>query len=179
MGQKAGYPRWGDARWMAGHTNAHPEPLGWFCPSEIIGQTDAMREWQSYIRKREDIVTGRSLSASDFKITSKKCNEKDDLDQIIMKEFGDHYRLADWTDILAFSHNIEEWANSVGLTEGSENALMISNDGYRIWLGRQYFISRFNHQKPRHFLAHGSIDDDFVCLGSWFGLNMHVLAVRR
>jgi len=179
MGQKADYPRWGDARWMAGYTNARPELLGWFRPSEIIGETDAMREWHSYIRKREDTVTGRSRSAGDFKITSEKYNEKQDLDQMIQNEFGDHYRLADWNDILEFSHSIEDWADSVGLAEGSENALMISNDGYRIWLGRQYFISRFNHQKPRHFLAHDSIDDDFVCLGSWFGLNMHVLAVRR
>ena len=179
MGQKADYPHWGDGRWMAGYTNSRPDLVGWFHPSEIIGETDAMREWHSYIRKREDIVTGRSLRASDFKITSEKYNEKEDLDQIIVKEFGDHYRLADWNDILALSKNIEEWVDSVGLAEGNENALMISNDGYRIWLGRQYFISRFNDQKPRDFLAHDSINDDFVCLGSWIGLNMHILAVKK
>jgi murein DD-endopeptidase MepM/ murein hydrolase activator NlpD len=179
MGQKADYPRWGDARWMAGYTNSRPKLLGWFHPSEIIGETDSMRAWHRYLRRREDIVTGRSLHASDFKITEGKYNEKEDLDQMIIEEFGDHYRLADWNDIFAFSKGIEEWADSVGLAEGSENALMISNDGYRIWLRRQYFISKFNHQKPSHFLAHDSINDDFVCLGSWFGLNMHVLAVKK
>jgi murein DD-endopeptidase MepM/ murein hydrolase activator NlpD len=179
MGQRADYPRWGDARWMAGHTESRPELLGWFHPSEIIGQTDSMRAWHRYIRKREDIVTGRSLRASDFKITSGKYHEREDLDQMIKKEFGDHYRLADWNDILGFSNNIEEWADSVGLAEGSENALMISNDGYRIWLRRQFYISRFNHQKPKDFLAHDAIDNDLVCLGSWFGLNYHVLAVRE
>jgi murein DD-endopeptidase MepM/ murein hydrolase activator NlpD len=179
MGQKADYPSWGNGRWMAGYTTCRPDMVGWFHPSEIIGETDAMREWHSYIRKREDIVPGRSLRASDFKITSGKYNERQDLDQMIQNEFGDHYRLADWNDILALSNNIEEWADSVGLAEGIESALMISNDGYRIWLSRQYFISRFNHQKPRHVLAHDSINDDFICLGSWFGLNMPVLAVRR
>jgi len=180
MGQKADYPHFGDARWMAGYTYSRPEKQGWFHPSQIIGETDSIRAWHRYIRKREDIVTGRSLHASDFKITSGRFNEKEDLDQMIRKEFGNNYRLADWNDIKAFCKNIEAWTDSIGLSEGGgENALMISNDGYRIWLGRQYFISRFNHNKPEHFLAHDAIEDDFVCLGSWLGLNMHVLAVKK
>ena len=179
MGQKSDYPSWGDARWMAGYTNSRPELLGWFHPSQIIGQTDTMRAWLGYIRKRENIVTGRSLHASDFKITSGKYNEREDLDQIIRNECGDNYRLADWNDISTFSKNIEEWADSLGLVEGEENSLLISNDGYRIWLSRQYYISRFNHKKPKDFLAHNSIDDDLICLGSWFGLNKHILAVKK
>lgn len=179
-GQLADYPPVGDSRWMAGYTQSLPELQGWFHPSEIIGKTDSMRIWHNYIRKREDYASVGSLHASDFVITSGKYNEKDDLDQIIRREFGDKYRLADWNDILNFSKNIEYWADSIGLKElGGENELMISNDGYRIWLGRQYFISRFNHYRPEHFLAHASINDDYVCLGSWFGLNMHVLAVKK
>jgi len=180
MGQRADYPRGGDRRWMEGYTDTLPELHGWFNPSQIIGQTDSMRAWHRYLQKREYIVTGRSLHASDFKITSGRYTEKEDLDQMIRKEFGDQYRLADWNDILTFRENIEEWADSIGLAVGGDkDALMISNDGYRIWLGRQYFISRFNDQKPRDFLAHDSINDDFVCLGSWFGLNRHILAVRK
>ncbi|MBW2620767.1 MAG: M23 family metallopeptidase, partial [Deltaproteobacteria bacterium] len=124
MGQKADYPRQGDRRWMAGYTNCRPDLVGWFHPSQIIGQTDSMRTWHRYIRKREDIVTGRSLHASDFKITSGKYNEREDLDQIIRNEYGDNYRLADWNDILTFSKNIEEWADSLGLVEGEENSLL-------------------------------------------------------
>ena len=179
MGQMADYPPMGDKRWMAGYTDCLPELVGWFKPSEIIGETDSMRVWHRYIRKREDIWTGRSLNASDFRITSGKYNEKEDLDQIIRIEFGDEYRMADWNDILAISTNIEEWADSLELAEGEENAPMISNDGYRIWLGRQYYLSRFNHNKPEHFLAFGAIDSDFVCMGSWFGIKKYVLAVRK
>jgi hypothetical protein len=81
---------------------------------------------------------------------------------------------------MTFSENIEHWADSIGLAEGGgKNALMISNCGYRIWLGRQYSISRFNHKKPEHVLAHDAIDNNFVCLGSWYGLNRHILAVRK
>ena len=133
-----------------------------------------------YLRKREYNVNGRRLHASDFKITSERYNEKQDLDQMIRQEFGDLYRLADWKDILTFSENIEEWADSVGLTVGGgKDALMISNDGYGIWHRRQYSISRFNHKKPEHFLAHGSIDNNYVCLGSWHGLNRRILAVKK
>jgi murein DD-endopeptidase MepM/ murein hydrolase activator NlpD len=78
MGQKADYPPWGweETRWMAGYTKSRPELLGWLRPSEIIGQTDSMRKWHSYVRKREYIVTGRDLHVSDFKITTKRYNEK-------------------------------------------------------------------------------------------------------
>ena len=180
MGQKADYPRSGDARWMAGYTNSHPELLGWFHPSQIIGQTDSMKAWHRYIRKREYIVTRRSLHASDFKITSGRYTEKEDLDQMIRKEFGEDYRLADWNDILTFRENIEEWADSIGLAVGGDmDALMISNDGYRIWHKRQFSVSRFNHNKPGNYLAHDAIDDNLVCLGSWFGQNKYVLAVRK
>jgi len=179
MGQKADYPMSGDARWQAGYTHSRPELLGWFQPSQIIGQTDSMKVWHRYIRKREDFVPVRNLHTSDFKITSGRHNEREDLDQIIRNEFGDNYRLADWNDILTMSNNIEEWADSLGLAEGEENSLLISNDGYRIWLSRQFYISRFNHKKPIGYLAHGSINDDFICLGSWLGLNKHVLAVRK
>lgn len=182
MGQKADYPswRWEDARWMAGHTDSRPELLGWFHPSQIIGQTDSMKAWLRYIQRREYIVNGKSLHASDFKITSRRYNEKEDLDQMIRKEFGEDYRLADWNDILTFDKYIEEWADSIELADGGgKNALMISNDGYRIWNGTQYSISRFNHNKPRHFLAHKAIDNNFVCLGSWYGLNRHVLVVKK
>lgn len=179
MGQQVDYPVWGDWRWMAGYTRCHPELVGWFFPSEILGETDSMRTWHAYIKKRDAHVPGRTLHVSDFKITSGRYSEKDNLDQVINEEFGEDYRLADWKDILEFSSGIEEWANALGLNEGEENALIISNEGYRIWLGRQYYISRFNHKKPQHFLPFGSIDNDFVCLGSWFGINKHVLAVKK
>lgn len=180
MGQRSDYPRNGDTRWMAGYTYSRPELFGWFHPSQIIGQTDSMRTWHSYLQKREYVMTGRSLHASDFKITSGRYSEKEDLDQMIRNEFGNQYRLADWNDILTFRENIEEWADSIGLAVGGgKDALMISNDGYRIWLARQYSISRFNHNKPEHVLAHDEIDNNFICLGSWYGLNRHILAVKK
>jgi murein DD-endopeptidase MepM/ murein hydrolase activator NlpD len=179
MGQMADYPPIGDHRWMAGYTSCLPEQAGWFKASEIIGETEAMKEWHRYIRKREDIGTDRDLHASDFKITAGKYHEKEDLDRIITKEFGEGYRLADWKDILGITTNIEAWADSLGLAAGEENAPMISNEGYRIWLGRQYYLSRFNHQKPPQFLAFGHIDDNFLCLGSWMGIEKPILAVRK
>ena len=179
LGQQADYPRWGNRRWMAGYADSRPDLLGWLHPSEIIGETDSMRLWKRLIQKKENSVIGRSYHVADFKITTGTYNEKEDLDQIIRSEFGDQYRLADWNDLLTFRTTIEAWADSLGLAEGEGKSLLISNDGYRIWLGRQYYISRFNHKKPGNFLAHDSMDDECICLGSWSGLKNRVLAVRR
>jgi len=179
MGQMADYPVYGDRRWMAGYTAARPDLLGWFHPSRIIGETDSMRTWHRYIRKRADMVSGRRIYASDFKITSGTYHEKEDLDRMIAKEFGDQYKLADWNEIRSFSANVEGWADSLGLAAGQENELLISSDGYRIWLGRQFFISRFKDQKPGDFLAFDAIDENLVCLGSWFGMNNKLLAIRK
>ena len=179
IGQRTDYPPLGNRRWMAGYTDCRPDLVGWFHPSDIIGETKSMREWKHYIRKREIITGEESRQASDFRITSTKHHEKEDLDQVIRDEFGDGYRLADWKDILAFSNNIEAWADAVGLPEGEGNSLLISYEGYRIWLGRQYFISRFDQQRPPHYLAHDEIHDGHFCLGSWQGLNNRALAVRK
>lgn len=71
MGQKTDYPSIGDSRWMAGYTFTRPELLGWFHPSKIIGETDSMRVWHNYIRKREDIATGSANSIIRFQIMIK------------------------------------------------------------------------------------------------------------
>jgi hypothetical protein len=179
LGQRADYPRLGNRRWMAGYTHTPPERLGWFDPSEIIGETEAMREWNHRTRKREGIAFGQSTDPADFRISNGLYNEREDLDRAVRDEFGDDYRLADWQDILPFKKDIEPWADAVGLEAGRDKALLISNEGWRIWLSRQYFITRFNHGKPRDYLAHESINDDFACLGSWYGLRMRLLAVKK
>lgn len=179
MGQRADYPPLGDTRWNAGYTKALPAERGWFKASKIIGETDSMRTWHSYIRKRDDMISGRSLHSSDFKITSGSYSEKDDLDKVVREEFGDDYKLADWTEIRTYSANVEGWSDSLGMAEGEGKELLISNDGYRMWLGRQFFLSRFNHYKPDYFLAFDAIDNNLVCLGSWLDMNNKVLAVKK
>jgi murein DD-endopeptidase MepM/ murein hydrolase activator NlpD len=179
LGQRKDYATIGNQRWMAGYTTCRPDLVGWLVPSEIIGETQDMREWKQLIRKREDIDPDRALQAGDFKITSATHTEKEDLDAVIKAEFGEDYRLADWREIKAFSMDNPQWADQIGLSEGEANGLLVSNDGYKIWLGRQYFICRLNHDRPRHFLAHDSIDNDLVCLGSWQDLHRRALAVRQ
>jgi murein DD-endopeptidase MepM/ murein hydrolase activator NlpD len=178
-GQQADYPKWGNRRWMAGYTICRPDLVGWFCPSEIIGQTDAMREWHEQIEKHEDVVPRPTVSPEDFRITARAYGEKEDLYEAVQSEFGDAYRLADWLDIGQLSENRDDWADALGLEEGESNGLFVSNEGYRIWLGRQYFIARFDHSRPKSFLAHDDIDDDLVCLGSWQDFKRRLLAVRR
>ena len=179
IGQRADYPGWGNRRWMAGYTNGPPSEVGWLHPSVIIGETLAMREWKYLIRKREDIVFGDNPHTDDFKITPTRHNEKENLDAIIVEAFGEQYRLADWRDIKGLGTDLAGWADRIGLVAGEENSVIVSNDGWRIWLGRQYYVSRFEDGRPEEFLAHGSLDGEHFCLGSWNGLKMRVLAVRK
>lgn len=180
-GQRKDYPNYGDARWTAGYTKKRPVNRGWLEPSDIIGRTDTMKAWLRYIRKRDETDPLRMLFASDFKVTEGMYSDTEDLDQAIRTEFGENYRIADWNDILAFSKDIVTWADSIGLGLGESNSLMVSNDGYRIWLSRQYYISRFNSIRPKstQFLSHDAIGDDFICLGSWRGIKRPILAIRK
>ena len=179
MGQWADYPPFGDTRWYAGYTKVLPSEQGWFKASKIIGETESMRNWHSYLRKRDNVISGRNLHSSDFKTTSGSYCEKDDLDQVVREEFGDDYKLADWEEVRLYSANVEGWADSLGLAEGEGKELLISSDGYRMWLGRQFFLARFNHNKPDYFLAFDAIEDNLVCLGSWLDMSNKVLAIRK
>ena len=178
-GQKADYPGWGNWRWMAGYPSCPPDSVGWFHPSEIIGGTEFMREWKAYRQQKPNPPIERDLLAADFRITSSRHHQKEDLDKVVMEEFGDEYRLADWNDIRSLQANLGEWADAVGITEGEAGSLLISNDGYRIWLGRQFYLSRFNHNKPKQYLAHDNIEKNLLCLGSWYEVDLYVLAVKR
>ena len=115
-----------------------------------------------------------------FKISHRAHSEKDDLEEVIRVEFGPNYRLADWNDILCYADMIEGWAKGIGLSKGTENSFLISRNGSRFWQGRRhYFVSRLDHDKPGNYLAHDNINDDYLCLGSWYDLEKRVLAIKK
>lgn len=179
IGQMADYPSRGERRWMAGHINRHPDEMGWYHASEIIGESEPMRAWKQFIKNYEDLVTRSDLTVDDFRITSGQHNEMEDLDTVIKREFGEGFRLADWNDVLALRENDKDWVDRLGFEEGEGNSLLVSRDGYKIWHRRQFFMRRFNHQKSEVFQVHDDIDNRLVCLGSWYDLNMRALAVRE
>ena len=119
-------------------------------------------------------------SFNNFKASRRAHSEKDDLEELIMTEFGPDYRVADWDDIRRYADVIEEWAKEVGLPKGENKSFLISQNGSRFWQGRRhYYVSRFDHDKPGHYLAHDNLKDDYLCLGSWYDLQMRVLAIKK
>ncbi|MDZ4205549.1 MAG: hypothetical protein U1C46_12130 [Bacteroidales bacterium] len=117
-----------------------------------------------------------------FKTTFNYYKETDNLEQAVINEFGSSYRIADWNDVVAYCQN-----NSPGLfisnlnwQLGEENSLMVVRNGQHFWAGsRHYYISRFDHNKPSHYLAHANINNHHIDLGSWYGLNMPVLCIKK
>lgn len=105
-----------------------------------------------------------------FTMTSAVCHCDDDMDAIVMAEFGPQASVADWTTIkFLFSDHIEAFCDYLGLTYYSAEAWCYANgDGW--WSpSRHYFVSRHEHDCPDWWLAHDDIDDHFLDLGSWCG----------
>ncbi len=111
-----------------------------------------------------------------------------DLNQICQQDFGPNYRLADWSDIVAFVQNggsVVDFANSVGMTQSFVGDLWVSNGGSLYWPGingnlecggcayRRYYIERHDHVVPSNWgnTVAGEIDNDFIDMGSWYGFS--------
>jgi hypothetical protein len=114
---------------------------------------------------------------SNFKITSKSYSEKNDLDSAVLTDYGEEYRMADWQDLLKII-SIAEFSDEVGIKNG--NHYYIKYNGERFYSDtRQYFISRYDGNLPSGYLAHDQIDNNFLCLGSWYDENFPVLIVKK
>lgn len=116
-----------------------------------------------------------------FRMTAAKHSEKEDLDALCRSEFGASFGLADWNDVVAFarSQSVGRFVEAIGLPVGEAGA-MISLDGKRFFGGtRQYYLSRFDGAKPGHYLSHANVGGHQLDVGSWYGLSMPCLCVRR
>ena len=117
-----------------------------------------------------------------FAITANTYFETDDLDQAVKNELGNNYKIADWNELKAYAvtHDIEKWANNIGLS-GNTISLWVVKDGADFWdfdNTRHYFIERHDHNPPDFFLIHDDIDNNFIDLGSWYGMNIKILAKK-
>ena len=148
--------------------------------AQVRGSAPSAARGASTLARSPQPADVKWAAAHNFRVTRGVYGEKSDLTKAISDEFGPDYRLADWNDILKYTDHIEEWADAIGLREGEEHSLLVSRNERRFWNGpRHYYISRFNGDKPPHYLAHDSIGKHYICLGSWYGIEYRVLAVRK
>ena len=107
-----------------------------------------------------------------FKVTELTYSINDDLDAIVKEEFGNEYRIADWTDVeAAFDRGVDPDDILAG------GSAFCTNQGEHFWSGdRHYIVSRHNHEPSSGYLAHDDIDDHLFSLGSWYD-NYRILAI--
>jgi len=167
-----------------------PDPLQ--CASGIASKS--LHSWADHVAylethhdKVQNIITNLggdgnnpSPEVDGFRFTGKKYSETDNLEQAVMDEFGNNYRIADFNDLITYAQNndIEAWADKIGLKDEIKS-LMVTYNGAHFWEGsRHYFLSRHDHNPPGSYLVHADIDNHFIDLGSWYGLNMPILCKK-
>lgn len=114
-----------------------------------------------------------------FKVTSRSYIDTADLDQAVKSEFGNDYKVADWNEIKAYSGNdVQGWANSIGMNHN--DYYFVTWNGQGFWNGgnRHYFITRFDGTVDPGYLVHDQIGNNLITLGSWYGDQERILAIR-
>lgn len=116
-----------------------------------------------------------------FQITRGKYRETDDLEKRVREEFGSEYRLADWNDLKKYGNHIPKLLQALGGESNLKGGLLLTRNGKHFFgsSSRHFFLALHNHNKPRNFLVHDHLDNYYLSLGSWHGLRMPLLAIRR
>ncbi len=125
-----------------------------------------------------------------FATTSGMYAETDNLDSAVKAELGTSYRIADWTDVEDFCyHNpVDSLIAKIswGLMGGAGSDTTRENF-FVTWDSqgftpqdptRHYFATRFDHNVPGNWLVLDQIDSNHIVLGSWYGVQFRVLAVK-
>jgi hypothetical protein len=113
-------------------------------------------------------------------LTIEKYHETDNIESACGLELGSMWRLADWNDLLAYSqtgNSIEAFVSALALKKNT--VYLITNNGERWYSrGRHYYIELHNHILPNGFFSHADIDNHYIDLGSWSGLNAEILCYK-
>ncbi len=128
------------------------------------------------------LLTGCPNIFYKYSLTTNTYHCSSDLLEKARVEFGSTAVLADWKDIKAsYGNNIAAFCNNIGLEVGEINSAFVTRNGdYKYEnTDRQYYISRFNGDKPGGYLAHDDIDNNYLCLGSWDDCTFKILVKYR
>jgi hypothetical protein len=146
----------------------------------IYNRTLSSSEIQQLLNLQDNTGTGKPKFYGNFAITGGTYSENDDLHQAVTSELGAQYRVADWNDIVSFYNNGgSASAFEVAL---SQTGLLTLNDNQWYSASRHYYyhISQRAGQTPYDsFLSHANVGNHAFDLGSWYGLDMPILAVKE
>jgi len=116
-----------------------------------------------------------------FALTNKTYHETDDFSSACSQELGSSWRTADWNDFLQQSqagNSIPDIISTLALEKNTPYLLTYNGEG---WYDgqRHYFLEFHNHILPGGWLSHANIEDHYIDLGSWDGLDSQVLCARE
>ena len=126
-------------------------------------------------------------SYGNFHVIAHELSESQSHDAECKTQLGSGFRLADWNDIVAYYDNggsLTDFTRGLKMAVAGRDLLpgeitswyRVSRDGKPIHSGRRhYFVERFDHNKPGHFLAHANLDNHYLSLGSWYSTGGHAL----
>jgi len=126
------------------------------------------------------VISMTGIQAQDCRnmmLTSGSYSETVNFQNVIRRDLGGNYTMADWNDLKRIP-NIDVWISCMQLRR--EQSFMVTRNGNPIFSGkRQYNVQYFPTGRiPAGFLIHDKIDNKLF-LGSWYGLNTNILAVRQ
>ena len=125
------------------------------------------------------VLSLSGLQAQDCRnmmLTSGTYSEIVNFQNVIRHDLGGNYTMADWNDLKRIP-NIDAWISCMRLHR--DQSFMVTRNGNPIFSGkRQYNVQYFpNGRVPAGFLIHDKIDNKLF-LGSWYGLNTNILAMK-
>ena len=124
--------------------------------------------------------SANAYAADIFRLTTSTHSETQNLILVVQERFGPATSVADWEEVKAVVADdpakLQQFYELVGLRDG--DAAICTRNGQFFWEGgnRQFYLQRFDSAPYPAFLVHDQIGS--LYLGSWYGLNMNVLAVR-
>lgn len=125
---------------------------------------------------------GDAIKYGNYGVTELTFFDYSDWESIVNKVFGSEYRVADWNDLKAYYNNggnLLELFDGLGLTEQGTSVL-ITRNGNHMWSSTRYYTAtRHEHNKPDSYLAHDNIDNYLISLGSWYGMKLQILAIKK
>lgn len=125
------------------------------------------------VSQGSEAPVNRIMDCGSIKMTVNKYSEKQNLSDIVQKEFTGRSGIADWNDLKGIQ-NIDQWISCMNLQPNQ--TFFLTRDGKSIFSNnRQYFVLYVpNGQLPAGFLAHDRIGKKLI-LGSWYGENRQIL----
>ena len=121
------------------------------------------------------IPQNTGAGAFPFALTTRTFAETDELEEACKAALGPGWRLADWLDIQDYFDFEESLDTFISAVQNQSNFLVTYNTQRWYSEQRHYYVEIHEHNLPDAWLSHADIDDHYLDLGSWYGLEMPLL----